>query len=166
MWTEPWFVVAAYGLPLLAVFGLNLAMAPRSDASLVTVGLIWLFAAEMGLLTAGKPPQNTTFLAMLDLIGGLGVWLCWRSRPARWKMVMVWLFALAIGLEALKWAMITFAPDLNTKEHRNMFRAARNVISYASLVCAGWTGGARVADRLGRLLSSHSPGRGLVGAGR
>lgn len=165
MWTEPWFVVAAYGLPLLAVFGLNLAMAPRSDASLVTVGLIWLFAAEMGLLTTGKPPQNTTFLAMLDLIGGLGVWLCWRSRPAAWKMVLVWLFALAICIEIAKWCMIALAPELNTRDHRNEFRLARNLVSYASLVCAGWTGGARVADRLGRFLSRHSPGRPALGSG-
>lgn len=163
MWTEIWFVALVFGGACFATLALNTIFAPRSDAVAMTVLLTWLCSIELAMLSVPSPPENSTSLVLLDTIGALAVLACWRAKRATWKLAMFWLFVASIGVEAAKWSMITWAPDINSPETRNLFRAARNVMFFAQLVCAGWTGGVRVAGRLGHLLHHPPPAGSRVG---
>lgn len=160
MWTQLWFVILAGAIPLLCVLLLNALADAPADAQIVTAGLALLWAVEMTPLVS----QNQNFLAMLDLISGLGMLWCWLDQRAGWKAALVWLFGFAIVLEMVKWGLFELAPDLNDKAHHNVFTAIRRGVFYSQLVCAGWVGGGLVAVHLGRLLSGHTPGRRQVGA--
>lgn len=158
------FAVLAFGLPALGVLLLNAIAKPRSDAAGVSLVLLMLWAGAMIIRSLGVPPTNMTMLVVLDLIGGLTLWLCNRAHPRPWKRLLGWTFIASICVHTAMWAVITWFPDLNKPEVRNLFTFARNLIFYTQLVFSAWPGGLHVARRLRSLLSRHSAGGVRVGA--
>lgn len=165
-WSNPVFVGLVCSGALAVMYALNHKLAPRSDAEALSTMLVFLWLAETALAFVPRPPDPDWLLSSLDLIGGMGAVICWRRRAMWWKEALAATFATAIMIQLVHGLMFWWKPETNTREFRNMFHLARNVLFFAQVAFTGWTGGVRAANRSRQWLLDLTSRHRLVDSSR
>lgn len=132
----------------LIPMGINLnTRDPDARGLSMVLALVWLFGIVMTSLY--PVPLSMRLLPVVDLAAGLTIFLAWHSRPAVWKLMLVWLFMLQLLAHCAFWAHYVVLPS---DEATVRYIVALNAIFALQLLTVAYPGarnvGALLVDRL------------------